>query len=273
MAYTGDASEDPFQSIGGGKFVNGGWVPKGMEQPGSPASPAAPPAPGAAPAPGAPITNAQQVTNSQANVGQTAAQGTPTTIAQSFQQGLVNRLNPQAASAASPGIAPAIQANQLAEQRGMERNRNLLAERAAANGTNNSGGFETGLLGLAQDRAQREGQFEGNAVMQEQDRIGRDQNSALGLAGSMLSGQQNLGQQMELANLDASLRRQGMDAQNSLGRGDLDLRSRLGEGQLNLGLLSQLLNNDQFGKQLGQNAAQFGQQLDTNTILGLIPHF
>lgn len=217
-----------------------------------------------------PITTAQQVTGTQANVGQTAAQGAPTTVAQSFQQGLVNRLNPQAASAGSASISPAIQANRLSEDRSMAANRNLLAERAAANGTSNSGGFESQLLGLAQDRAGREGQFAGNAVMQEQDRLDRNQNSALGLAGSMLSGQQNLGQQMELANLDAALRREGLGAQTSLGQQDLALRGRLGEAGLNNQLLGLLLQNNQFGQSLSQNGAQFGQSLDQSGLLGLL---
>lgn len=237
---------------------------------GAPAPAAGGPAPAAPGGPASPITTAKDVTGTTATVGGSTAQGAPTTVAQSFQQGLINRLNPGAASVNSPGLQPALQANRLGEQRGFENNRNLLAERAAANGTAGSGGFESQLLGLAQDRAGREGQFAGNAVMQEQDRLDRNQNSALGLSGSMLSGQQGLSQQMDLANLDATLRRQGMDLQGDLGRRDIDLRGRLGEGQLNLGLLSALMNNDQFGRSLGQNSQQFGASLDQNGLLGLL---
>jgi hypothetical protein len=239
------------------------------QSPGAAAPPPPPPgaAPGGAPAP---ITTAQGVTGTQATVGATAAQGAPTTVAQSFQQSLINRLNPQQASADSASINPAIQANRLSEQRGFDRNRNLLAERAAATGTNNSGGFESQLLGLAQDRAGRESAFAGDAVRQEQDRLDRNQNSAMGLSGSMLTGQQGLSQQMDLANLDATLRRAGMDLQGDLGRRDLDLRGELGRAGLNNQLLGLLMNNDQFGRSLSQNATQFGASLDQNGIMSLL---
>src|SRR5687768_14161122 len=205
-----DAKWRAFEGTGGQGWGAGGAA--------APAAPAAGPAAPAAPAgPAGPITTAQGVTGTTATVGGGAAQGAPTTVAESFQQALINRMNPGAAGAGSASISPAIQANKLAEQRGFERNRNLLAERAAATGTNNSGGFESQLLGLAQDRAQREGQFEGDAVQREQERLDRNQGSALGMAGSMLTGQQGFGLQESLANLDAQLRREGIGAQTALG--------------------------------------------------------
>jgi hypothetical protein len=244
------------------------YHPGYVDDPQAAPAPAAPAAGGSGTA--APITTQQQVGNTTANVGQTAQQGQPTTIAQSFQQALVNKLNPQPLTANAPEVAPAIQANQLAEQRGFDRNRNMLAERAAANGTNNSGGFETGLLGLAQDRSQREGQFAGNALMQAQQERGVNDRAALASAAGLLGGNANLSQQQSLAELDASLRREGLAQQGALGSQDLSLRSRLGEGQLNLGLLTALLGNEQFGQSLSQNATQFGATLDQNGLQGLL---
>jgi hypothetical protein len=229
-----------------------------------------PPPPSAAGGQPPPITTAAQATGTTATVGQTAPQGAPTTIAQSFQQALVNRLNPQPINAQNSQIAPAIEANKLAEQRGMERNRNLLAERSAANGTSNSGGFESQLLGLGQDRAAREGQFAGNAVADLGRQQQQDITSALAMGGNLLGDQQRMDLQKQLADLDAQLRREGLGAQTSLGNRDIDLRSRLGEGQLNLGLLSALLNNDQFGRSLDQNALQFGAGLDQQGLLGIL---
>jgi hypothetical protein len=220
--------------------------------------------------PSGPITTQQDVGGTTATNGGTIAQGAPTTVAQSFQQALINRLNPTPIGVNSPSVAPAIQANQLAEQRGMERSRNLLAERSAADGTNNSGGFDSQLLGLSQQRAQREGQFAGNAIQQGQALQDADTRAFSGMAGSLLSGNANLSQQMNLANLDAELRRAGLAQQGQLGNADIALRGRLGEGQLNLGLLSALLSNDQFGRSLGQNASQFGAQLDQNGLLALL---
>jgi hypothetical protein len=217
-----------------------------------------------------PITTQQQVGNTTANIGQTTAQGTPTTVAQSFQQALVNKLNQGPISASSPEVAPAIQANQLSEQRGFDRNRALLAERAAAQGQDLSGGFESQLLGLAQDRAGREGQFAGNAVMQGNQERGINDRAAMASAAGLLGGNAGLSQQQMLAELDAAIRREGLNAQTQLGQGDLALRGRLGEGQLNLGLLAQLLGNDQFGRSLSQNGAQFGASLDQNGLLSIL---
>ena len=79
-----------------------------------------------------------------------------TTIAQSFQQALINRLNPQAASLDNPSIQPALQANRLAEQRGLELQQNALAEQAARSGTSMSGGNDAltrgDLVALQGDR-------------------------------------------------------------------------------------------------------------------------
>ena len=264
-----DPEYDPFQAMGGGVKVGGGWVPKS-----SPLASQGQPSPTAAPAPssgaGSPITTQGQVAGTQATVGSTTPTGAPTTVAQSFQQALVNRLNPQTINASNPLVAPSIQANQLAEQRGFERNRNLLAERAAAQGTNMSGGNESMLLGLAQDRAQREGAYEASAVQRANELQQQQLTDALRLGGGLLSGQAGLAQQMTLADLDAALRREGLAQQGELGRGDLALRGELGRGQLSLGLLSALFGHDEFGRTLAQQGAQFGAGLDQQGLLALL---
>jgi hypothetical protein len=219
--------------------------------------------------PGGPITTQQQVGNTTAPVGGTIAQGAPTTIAQSFQQALVNRLNQQPMSASSPEVAPAIQANQLSEQRGMEQSRSLAAERAAAQGLDQNA-FNSSLNGLQQQSASRQSQFAGNAVMQGMQERGINDRAAMASAAGLLGGNANLSQQQMLAELDAAIRREGIGAQSALGQGDLALRGRLGEGQLNLGLLSTLLGNQQFGRGLDQQGAQFGAGLDQQGLLGLL---
>lgn len=217
----------------------------------------------------APITTQQQVGNTTAPVGGQIQSGTPTTVAQSFQQALVNRLNPQPLSASSPEVAPAIQANQLSEQRGMEQARALAAERAAAQGIDQNG-FNSALFGLQQGSAGRQAQFAGNALMQANQEKGLNDRSALAQAAGLLGGNAGLGQQQQLAELDAAIRREGLSAQTALGQGDLALRQRLGEGGLNNQLLGLLLNNDQFGRSLSQSGAQFGASLDQSGLLGLL---
>lgn len=229
-------------------------------------SSAPPPPPGSAP----PITTQQQAQNTTAPVGGSIAPGTPTTVAQSYQQALVNKLNPQPLSTDTSFLKPAIDASRLANQRGLENTRNLLAERNAANGTNMSGGFESQLLGAQQGANAQQAQYEGNLLANAQQEQGLNDRAAMAQAAGLLSGNAGIAEQQQLAELDAALRREGLAQQGQLGNADLALRGELGRGQLNLGLLSALLQNEQFGQSLGQNAAQFGASLDQNGLLGLL---
>ena len=210
-------------------------------------------------------------------VGGTAAPAAPgapapPSVADTFQQALIDRLTPKTASLNDPNIQPVVQANQYAEQRNLEHARQLAAENAARGGGQgaNSGDFETTLLGLQQDKAAREGQFAGNAIQQQQNLYNQNANQALGLAGNYVNAQNQLDLQRQLGLTDADIRRAALAQQGQLGQGDLNLRGELGRGQLNLGLLSALLQNNQFGRQLGQQNAQFGASLDQSGLLGLL---
>jgi hypothetical protein len=204
----------------------------------------------------------------------------PTSIAQSFQQALISRLNPQAVTADDPSIKGSIQANKLAEQRGVEAQRNRLAEQAARSGTA-GGGTDAMQRGIVADSAARQGQYAGDAVQHQSDLNHQDLLAALGLGGSFLQQNatrdqqgnqfgQSLAEQRRQFDQDAELRRLGITTQGSLGQGDLSLRQRLGEGGLNNQLLGLLLNNQQFGQQLSQQGSQFGQSLGQSGILGLL---
>jgi len=219
--------------------------------------------------PAAPTTAGQALT-APAPAGGTTAPGTPTTAAGAFQQALVNRLTAPPVTAQSPELSGAIGANNLAQQRGFERNRGLLAEQAGQNGTANSGGFNTNLLGLSQDRSAQEGQFAGNAVLQRSQQQANELTQALTLGGQMLSQQDQLAMQQRLAELNAQIQRESLAAQTSLGTQDLGLRRDLGQGNLNLGLLSALLQNSQYNSGLGLQAGIAGQQFNQNALLGLL---
>jgi hypothetical protein len=115
---------DPFQAMGGGVNVNGGWVPKdhplaGQAQP-----------QGQMPAPA----------------------GQPGDIGGAYNKalyGLLTGPSPQqaGANAANSGAVGAARTSLI---RNEGRDRQFAAERAAATGTSGSGGFETGLMGLRQ---------------------------------------------------------------------------------------------------------------------------
>lgn len=237
--------------------------------------PGLPPSGGAAPPPplpnqqGQPQT-AQQAITGQGNVMAQPQPGQPATVAGSFQQALLNRLAGPRMSAASPELQPAIQANDLQEHRGVERQRAMLAERNAAQGLNNSGGNESMLRGIVADSAARRGQFAGNAVM-DANRIKEQQiTSLLGLSGGMLSDIDQQQLQRYGIDLDAQLRREGLGASTNLGQGDLALWEKLGMGNLNLGLAGLLQSGQQFGQSLASNNAQFSAGLNQQALMQML---
>lgn len=259
---------DPFTAQGGGvQLTNGDWVPKDhplAKTMGAQTQPVA--APQTAPMTTTGPQTTTQAVQAPATIGAQPAQGAQTSVASSFQQALVNRLNPGAVSAQSPEIAPAIAANRGAEQRGLEAQRATLAEQAAGQGLDRNA-FATQLLGAQQQSAGRQGQFAGAATMQLAQQRAQDLTSALSMAGTALSDADRQRLQTELAQLQAQISRESLAGQMQLGQGDLSLRQNLGEGQLNLGLLSALLNNQQFGQNLGANLGMFNANLNQQALL------
>lgn len=104
---------------------------------------------------------------------QTQANGAAT---QQYTSGLRDQLLQQLGSlsqpvsASDPGVSGLLQANRLTAQRTAERQRSALAERAATQGLSNSGAFDTGVLGVEQQRGANEmaanAQVIGNEVQQ-----------------------------------------------------------------------------------------------------------
>lgn len=238
---------DPFASSGGGvKLQGGGWVPSNHPLASGPQAPS----PNASPSPTGSVQTSQQAVTAPATVGSTTPQGGQTSVASSFQQALVNRLNPGPVTSADPAISGAITANKDAEQRGMEKTRALLAERAASQGLDQNA-FNSQLMGAQGESTGRQASFAGQQTSNLASQRAQELTAALALGGNMLSDIDRANLQRELAQLQAQISREGTAAQVGLGQGDLALRSQLGTGQLNLGLLNALLGNQNFNT--GQN--------------------
>ena len=286
---------DPFTAIGGGTNVNGNWIPNNnpteiarQQALGGPAPAAPAPAALAAPAPSAPAATpaAPAMVNTPATVGAQTAQGAPTTVASAFQQALVNRLAPQDISATNPAIKGSIDANRLAESRGLSRTREALAERAAATGQ--TGAQEIGLRQAIGESAGRQGAFEGNALFGLQQQQNANLSNALGLGGSMLDSQSGrdlsrYGMDQEAAlqregyglsrygmDTDAELRRQALAQQGSLGGRELDIRNQLGQGNLGLGYAGLLQGGEQFRQGLGANLGIESARLNQDALIRLL---
>ncbi len=271
MATETDFKDPNYQRvIEGAKELHPEWDQYSAWKSTQPAAPGTAPAPPTAPGQTPTPQNSQQALVGQATVGAQPQQGQQTTVAGAFQQSLLNKLSQGPITAQSPQVSPQIQANQLAEQRGFDRDRAMLAEQNAASGINNSGGANSMVRGLSQDRSQREGQFAGNAIADANRLQSAEILTALGLSGGLLSGIDSRDLQRYGIDTDAQLRREGLGASTSLGQGDLALRGELGRGNLNLGLASLLQNGQQFGQSLSSQNAQFGAGLNQSALLALL---
>lgn len=98
---------------------------------------------------------------------------------------------------------------------------------------------------------------------------------------STQAGKDALAQQLEMFKLsqaqqgkqfdvDAALKRMGIESQTALGQGDLALRDKLGTGGLNAQIMQMLLQNDQFGKSLGADLGKFNASQGSNYLSALL---
>lgn len=250
--------DDPFAAMGGGVQVNGGWVPKShpLAQQSSAPPPAQPTQPGAA-APG-----------QGANVA--APTGPPQTVNDAFRQSLMSQLTAPVGQVNQAELQPQMNAYRTAQQRSQARAQNTLAETAAREGTNTSGGFLSDTLGLEQARGESEGAFEATLIAQQfQQQYARLQ-QAMQLAQQYGTAQDQLAVQQKLAELQAAIQREGLSVQSMLGSGDLALRGELGRGQLALSgreLDSRNRYNDLL---LGRDYTQMQLQANRDAILAAL---
>lgn len=209
-------------------------------------------------------------------------------------------------SITDPTLQPVSDAYRSGQQRNYERLRSAAAERAAQDGTLQSGGFDAEALGYLQDTNAQSAAFDANLVREEVQARREELVTAIQIANQMGQFDQAQQLQQQLALLDGALRQQGMqmdfglrsrgldlqeqgmnmdfglrsrglDIQQMLGRGDLDFRQRgldlqgqLGRGDLGLRLLQSLLQNDQFFSQLGLSAAQIQAILNQSAVQSIL---
>jgi len=148
---------------------------------------------------------------------------------------------------------------QRANQRSTARKRAALAERAAARGGINAGGFDVDTERLLSEQGENEQAFEANLAGQELNKQRDQVMRALEIGAGRLSDQERNALTQKLADLDAAIRREGLSLQKLLGMRGLDLQA-LGLGQQN----AQFYDN--LGAQVGLNEAQLNQ----NATLALL---
>lgn len=240
---------DPFG--GSGTWDGQNWLPAGYHDGapgGQPGTPGTPGTPG-----GTPTTGPAATTN---------------TVGGQFQKKLMELMGQSGdVSETDPSVAGALHQTDIAQQRSFERRRAMSAERAAAQGTLNGGGFDASLDNLEASRgdqtaAQKAGIMGGAAAAKQQQLM-----QALTLGGQYLSDQQKNEITKQLGELDAQVKREGIQSQTSLGQQDIGLRSRLGDIQGNLGYLGLLSNDRQFGQGLAATNARFTAGLNQDALM------
>lgn len=236
-------------------------VQSGQADPGAGGTPTA--APGSAPAgtPGAPA----QTVPGQAGAAQTysatpGATPTPTTTNQGTQDVVRNSYLQQATQGTAinrndPNFKQQTDAFGATQDRARGQYASEAAERLSAKGLGNSGAMQQEQR-LADERAATaKGGFEAQLVGRELENRRNEIQQSLGNLRGMISGDQQLALQKELAQLDAQLKQAGIDQSGSLGAQELALKNKLGTGGLNIDLMRLLQQGQQFGDTMGFNVA------------------
>jgi hypothetical protein len=237
-----------------------GWVPVGHPLYGTPgyvgSQGAAPGTPGAAPGPD-PTQGAQTISAtpgappSNATTNQGTQDVVRNTYLQQIQKGTAVDTN-------DPNFRQQADTYAAAQERAR---RNAIDDTTQSAFAGGAGAYGGGAQALAQraateGAARNVGQFEASLVGQELQNRRDEIKNALSSLGGMISNDQQLALQRELASLDAALKRESLAQTGSLGAQDISLRDKLGTGALNVDLIRALLQNQQFGNELGFNIGQ-----------------
>lgn len=156
--------------------------------------------------------------------------------------------NPQDLNS-DPTYQQAVRQYQIGQMRDSARQRNSLAERAAATGgTTSSGGFSVGVRGIEERAGENSSRYRSGLAL---DRLqAREAQLADAIKTARAVGQDEIANSLEL---------QRLQLQQELGRGDLALRTELGRGQLGLGQ-----------DQLGLSYADLVARLNRDSVLGAL---
>lgn len=161
-------------------------------------------------------------------------------------RGILDR--PEMPDPNDPIIKAQQDAYELNNQRGTNRQRAALAERAAARGDINAGGFDVAQDQLIQGQGERDATFGAGLQAQE-----------------LNTRRQELMQGIQMAQ-QYGLQEQAQRLQEQLGRLDIQLRGQLGRGQLGLGLLGLNQNDAHFYDDLGARLAQMQGNMNTDAM-------
>lgn len=252
-------SPDPFGAMGGGFWTGQQWVPKDhplAQQGGGGYQPAPAYGPSTQPGqnPNAPpptqytsTPNMQQVQRDQ--------------ILGMMQQNPVPDAN-------DPVIKAQTDAFGAGQMRAARQAKAEAAEKLAAEGM--SGGANELAARAADERAGNAmGAFAADLTNREYVRRKQEIQDFMKMNAATIDADQARMLQRELAQLDAQIRREGFNVQSSLGNRELDVRSDLGNKGINNDLIRMLLQNKQFGQDLGFRIGATEADLNNSALRSL----
>jgi hypothetical protein len=165
----------------------------------------------------------------------------------------------------SAGYRQVADTHAAAQERARRNANDAEAERLGAQGVSGESGVMDNARRLNTEKAaQASSGFEAQLAMSELQNRRQEIQQALAQGQGMLSQDQQMKLQRDLANLDATIKRESLAQSGSLGHADIGLRRDLGYADANLRALALALQNQQFGQglgaQIGYNEAALNNQ-------------
>lgn len=117
------------------------------------------------------------------------------------------------ASLSDPALAAQSDAYAVGQQRARDQARAAMAERSAAEGTGNSGGFDTGVLQLFQQQGENQAGYNAKLVGDELTRQRQEIMTYMNMSGNRLSDTEARALTARLGEIDAELRKAGLNQQ------------------------------------------------------------
>lgn len=189
---------------------------------------------------------------------------------QSIRDQLLKMMGTPDPTAQDPALAPAISAFNAGQNKSTARQIAGNAEAFGAAGLESSGARLGADQGAIQQQGLNESTFASNAVLGELDKRRQQTMQALQLASA--TNDQDLQRRLQerLADLNATIQREGLKNQMSLGKGDIALRTLLGIGNLDLGKASLAQQGQQFNDSLGFDIAKTEAGLNNQALVNLL---
>jgi hypothetical protein len=201
--------------------------------------------------------------NLQGIIGNLFNQQPATPIQSQYQTSLLDLINKSQApvSLEDPNLAAQSEQYRASRQRGTERQRSALAERAAQTGTLGAGGFDTAVGNLYGDESRDIAGKDTDIIAKEMDARRQQLTQALQLAQATGNAEAARLLQTQLGLLDASIQQTAIEQQGRLGTGDLIAR-------LLASLMQNQLGYDTLGSNNAYNYAALGQNFLQNYLNG-----